>query len=90
MSPRRGEAVEHGCIMLSCIFSCGGRGQGTQEVVCPRAGTVVQKQPRGLQVLDTGDPLEEAVVSLELKSLLDVSVAAEGRAKNFEPPFGGR
>ena len=62
----------------------------SQEVVCPRAGTVVQKQPRDLQVLDTGDPLEEAVVSLELKSLLDVSVAAEGRAKNCEPLFGGR
>ena len=38
MAEKRGEAVEPGCIMLSCIFSCGGRGQGTQEVVCPRAG----------------------------------------------------
>ena len=90
MAEKRGEAVEHGCIVLICIFGCGGRGQGTQEVVCARAGAIVQQQPRGLQVLDTGDALEETVMFcvLELQRLLGVHVTAKKCAKDREPLFG--
>ena len=91
MAEKRGEAVEHGCIVLICIFGCGGRGQGTQEVVRARAGAIVQQQLRGLHVLDTGDALEESVMfrALELQSLLDVRVSAKGCAKDREPLFSG-
>ena len=76
MAEKRGEAVGHDCIVLICIFGCGGHGQGTQEVVCVRAGAIAQQQPRGLRVLDAGDALEETVMfrALELPSPRRISV----------------
>ena len=88
MAEKHGEAVGHDCIVLICIFGCGGHGQGTQEVVCVRAGAIVQEQPRGLRVLDARDALETVMFRvLELPSLLDVRVTAKGRAKDRQSLF---
>ena len=60
-----------GVIVLAGIFCCGTRRQGKQQVVDSSwqwAGTILQQQPRRLEVFHGGDALRETVMFVALES----------------------
>ena len=61
-----GKAPGDSCIMFRCIVSREVGGEDAQKVVSARGGTGTQQEPPCLQVVYTGDALEEPVLVIAL------------------------
>ena len=64
--PARQRGDGDSCIMFRCIVSREVGGEDAQKVVSARGGTGTQQEPPCLQVVYTGDALEEPVLVIAL------------------------
>ena len=96
------QALPEGVIMRGCILRGHGWGEGAEEVVGSGVCALAEEQPRGLEVRDRGDAVEEYAVIVRNRAQVgrNKGRVAEGGAQHFDalqvrgkarvaPPGGG-